>query len=73
MKYRVTVHEPIYSACVATDWVAVCEVTDAQAYGASPEEAIDNLYEQQGWNDFDGQDRESYSDDQDRESYMVTK
>lgn len=50
MQRRVTVHEPIFSACAATDWVAVCEQTDAQAYGATAEEAIDNLYEQEEWN-----------------------
>lgn len=51
MNHRVVVHEPIYSAHPATDWVAVCDQTDAQAYGATAEEAIENLYEQENWND----------------------
>jgi predicted RNase H-like HicB family nuclease len=54
VKRRVTVHEPIFAACAATDWVAVCDDTDAQAYGTTPEEAIENLYEQEGWNDDEG-------------------
>jgi hypothetical protein len=51
MTRRVVVHEPIFSAHPATDWVAVCDQTDAQAYGGSPEEAIENLYEQEDWDE----------------------